>query len=77
MKNKIQIPKTIVIASHNHGKVKEINILLNDINVTAIPISVFSKEEPIEDGNSFAQNALMRDEYLPTPSAVYRMNDRT
>ena len=60
MKNKIQIPKTIVIASHNHGKVKEINILLNDINVTAIPISVFSKEEPIEDGNSFAQNALIK-----------------
>ena len=60
MKNKIQIPKTIVIASHNHGKVKEINILLNDINVTTIPISVFSKKEPIEDGNSFAQNALIK-----------------
>ena len=60
MKNKIQIPNKIIIASHNPGKVKEINILLNDIRVSALPISIFSKVEPIEDGNSFAQNALIK-----------------
>ena len=53
MKNKIQIPKTIIIASHNLGKVKEINILLNDIGVSALPISKFSDKEPIEDGEKF------------------------
>ena len=60
MKNKIQIPNKIIIASHNPGKVKEINILLNDINVSALPISIFSKVEPIEDGKNFAQNALIK-----------------
>ena len=60
MKNKIQIPNKIIIASHNPEKVKEINILLNDINVSALPISIFSKVEPIEDGKNFAQNALIK-----------------
>ena len=61
MKNKIQIPKKIIIASHNLGKVKEINILLNDIGVSALPISKFSDKEPIEDGESFTENAFAID----------------
>lgn len=60
MRNKIEIPKEIVIASHNEGKVKEINILLNDIGITALPISNFSSIEPIENGNSFEENALIK-----------------
>ena len=60
MKNKIQIPRKIIVASHNPGKVKEINILLNDIGIAALPISNFSKEEPIEDGKTFAENALIK-----------------
>ncbi|MDB9761654.1 RdgB/HAM1 family non-canonical purine NTP pyrophosphatase [Alphaproteobacteria bacterium] len=60
MKSKIQIPKKIIVASHNPGKVKEINILLNDIGITALPVSMFSQEEPIEDGKNFAENALIK-----------------
>ena len=60
MKNKIKIPREIVIASHNEGKVKEINILLNDIGIKALPISNFSDIEPIENGNSFKENALIK-----------------
>ena len=60
MKNKIKIPNKIVIASHNKGKVKEINILLNEIDVEAMPISNFSDIEPIENGNSFKENALIK-----------------
>ena len=60
MKNKIQIPKKIIVASHNPGKVKEINILLNDIGIAALPVSKFSQEEPIEDGKTFAENALIK-----------------
>jgi len=56
----VQIPKEIVIASHNNGKVKEINILLNDIGIKALPISNFSDIEPIENGNSFKENALIK-----------------
>tara|TARA_B100000686_G_scaffold345467_1_gene430114 strand:+ start:415 stop:1020 length:606 start_codon:yes stop_codon:yes gene_type:complete len=60
MKNKIKIPREIVIASHNEGKVKEINTLLNDIGIKALPISNFSDIEPIENGNSFKENALIK-----------------
>ena len=60
MINRIELPKEIIIASHNPGKVKEINILLNDIGIKAFPISLFSDIEPIENGNSFAENALIK-----------------
>jgi len=60
MNNKIEVPREIIIASHNPGKVKEINILLNDIGIEASPISSFSNIEPIENGNSFEENALIK-----------------
>jgi len=60
MITKIELPKEIVIASHNPGKVREINILLNDIGIKAYPISLFSDIEPIENGSSFAENALIK-----------------
>ena len=60
MINRIELPKEIIIASHNPGKVKEINILLNDIGIKAYPISLFSDIEPIENGSSFAENALIK-----------------
>ena len=60
MINRIELPEEIIIASQNPGKVKEINILLNDIGIKAYPISLFSDVEPIEDGNSFAENALIK-----------------
>ena len=60
MINRIELPKEIIIASHNPGKVKEINILLNEIGIKAFPISLFSDIEPIENGNSFAENALIK-----------------
>ncbi|MBH87699.1 MAG: non-canonical purine NTP pyrophosphatase, RdgB/HAM1 family [Pelagibacterales bacterium] len=56
----MKIPREIVIASHNEGKVKEINTLLNDIGIKALPISNFSDIEPIENGNSFKENALIK-----------------
>ena len=60
MINRIELPKEIIIASHNPGKVKEINILLKDIGIKAYPISLFSDIEPIENGSSFAENALIK-----------------
>ena len=60
MINRIELPKEIIIASHNPGKVKEINILLNDIGIKAFPISLFSDIEPIENGSSFSENALIK-----------------
>ena len=60
MKNKIKVPREIIIASHNQGKVKEINILLNDIGIKASPISDYSQVEPIENGKSFKENALIK-----------------
>ena len=77
MKNKIIINKKdqILIASHNSGKVKEINILLSPLGLKAIPISKFSKIEPIENGNTFEENALIKAQYANSLTGMNALSD--
>jgi len=62
MKKKIEINKKdkIIIASHNKGKVKEINLLLKPLKLEAIAISKYSNVEPLENGTTFEENALIK-----------------
>ena len=62
MKNKIKINKKdkIVIASHNNGKVKEIDLLLKPFGLSTISIAKYSNIEPIENGLTFEENALIK-----------------
>jgi len=62
MKNKIIIKKQdkIVIASQNQGKVKEIDSLLKPLGLNTLAISNFTKTEPIENGSTFEENALIK-----------------
>ena len=62
MKNKIILDKNdeLIVASHNQGKVKEINILLQPLGIKTRSISKYSNKEPIEDGLTFEENALIK-----------------
>jgi len=62
MKNKIILDKNdeLIVASHNQGKVKEINILLQPLGIKTRSISEYSNKEPIEDGLTFEENALIK-----------------
>ena len=62
MKNKIILDKNdeLIVASHNQGKVKEINILLQSLGIKTSSISKYSNKEPIEDGLTFEENALIK-----------------
>lgn len=51
---------TLVIATHNAGKVKEINALLVPFAITARPASDFGLAEPEETGATFAENAALK-----------------
>ena len=50
----------LVIASHNPGKVIEINELLGNFGVEAISAGALGLPEPIEDGLTFIANAEIK-----------------
>ncbi len=52
--------QNIVLATGNAGKVKEIQAVLLDCNITIKPQSDFNVSEAIEDGLTFVENALIK-----------------
>ena len=54
--------KTLVVASHNPGKVVEINDLLSQFSVNTISASSLDLDEPEETGKTFVENALLKAE---------------
>lgn len=51
---------TLVVASHNPGKVREINALLEPFGVKAISAGELNLPEPEETGTTFAANAELK-----------------
>ena len=54
------IEKKLVIASHNPGKVREINDLLNPFGVDILSAGELNLPEPVEDGDTFRANAELK-----------------
>ncbi|TYL49202.1 RdgB/HAM1 family non-canonical purine NTP pyrophosphatase [Marinomonas sp. IMCC 4694] len=54
------MPRTLVLASNNAGKIKEFNALLADIGITVKPQGEFDFEEAEETGLSFIENAILK-----------------
>lgn len=56
--------KEIVIATQNKGKIAEIALALADLPVKVLALSDFGPiSEPIEDGMTFSENALLKARY--------------
>lgn len=51
--------KTIVFASNNEGKIKEVKEILDDYNITSLKENNIDKDV-LEDGNSFYENAFIK-----------------
>ncbi len=51
---------SLVIATHNAGKLKEISALLEPYGVKCISAGALGLPEPAETGKTFAQNALIK-----------------
>ena len=51
---------SLVIATHNAGKLKEISALLDPYGVKCISAGSLGLPEPAETGTTFAQNALLK-----------------
>ncbi|MAW82312.1 MAG: non-canonical purine NTP pyrophosphatase, RdgB/HAM1 family [Parvularcula sp.] len=53
-------PGRLVIASHNDGKVKEINDLLSPLGIEAVSAKKLGLPDPEETGTTFAENAELK-----------------
>jgi XTP/dITP diphosphohydrolase len=53
-------PGTLVIASHNEGKVREIRALLEPYGIEPVSAGSLGQPEPDETGTSFAANAELK-----------------
>ena len=53
--------KKIIFASQNKGKIREVNNILNDLNIHLLSLSDMPEQiEIVEDGKSFEENALIK-----------------
>ena len=53
-------PGQLVIASHNDGKIKEINELVASFNIEAVSAKKIGLLDPEETGSTFAENAAIK-----------------
>ncbi len=53
-------PGQLIIASHNDGKVREINDLLSPLGIEAVSAKKLGLDDPEETGSTFAENAEIK-----------------
>ena len=68
-------PRRLVIASHNEGKVAEINELLAPHGVDVLSAGELALKEPDETGASFTANALLKARAAAQASGVVALAD--
>lgn len=66
---------TLVLASHNAGKLIEIKALLEPFGINARAVSDFSAAEPEETGTSFAENARIKAHAAVAASGLPALSD--
>ncbi|MBT4888340.1 MAG: RdgB/HAM1 family non-canonical purine NTP pyrophosphatase [Rhodospirillales bacterium] len=65
----------LVIASHNAGKVREIDELLAPFGVEALNAGELGLSEPVEDGDSFIANAIIKAQSAASESGLAALAD--
>jgi len=66
--------KTIVLASHNQGKLKELQAMLGT-HIHVRSVSEFSQQEPDETGLSFIENAILKARHAAHVSGLPALAD--
>jgi len=73
----VKAPKKIVIASHNPGKVREIDDLLRPHGVETVGAAALGLVEPEETGTNFAENAALKARAAAEASRLPALADDT
>jgi XTP/dITP diphosphohydrolase len=66
---------SLVIATHNAGKLKEIGALLDPFGLTCLSAGSLGLPEPAETGTSFAENALIKARASAEASGIAALAD--
>ena len=72
---KFLINNKLVIASHNEGKIKEISNLFQSKRFEIVTSKSLKLQEPVEDGSSFEENALIKSYYAANMSGLVALSD--
>ena len=67
--------KKLVIASHNKGKIREIKALLKPLNIEILSAHELQITEPIEDGLTFEENALIKSKFVSKATGLPCISD--
>lgn len=65
----------LVVASHNPGKIKEIHALLAPFGTQPVGAAELDLPEPIEDGDNFVENALIKARAATIASGLPALSD--
>ena len=65
----------LVVASHNRGKVREIDDLLRPFDVEPVSAGELGLPEPVEDGLTFEANAILKAEAAANQSGLPALSD--
>ena len=68
-------PASIVFASGNPGKIREVAGIFADLEITVIPQRELGIESPEETGTTFVDNALLKARYAASRSGMLAMAD--
>ncbi len=71
----LQKGQKLVVASHNQGKVREINALIVPYGMQALSAGELSLPEPVEDGDSFAANAIIKAQAAANATGLPALSD--
>jgi len=65
----------LILATHNPGKVQELQGLLEPLGITVLSAKDFDLKEPIEDGTTFEDNALIKAKAVYTATGIPALAD--
>ena len=66
---------TLVLASHNHGKIAEFKQLFSSLNLEIIPQDQLNVSEVDETGHTFVENALLKAQHATQQTALPAIAD--
>ena len=75
MKTRIFKENKLVIASHNQGKIKEINELISALDVKILSAHDLKITEPEENGFTFEENALIKSNFVSNATGLPCISD--
>lgn len=69
------MPKTIVLASSNAGKLKEFQQLLSGIDLQVVPQAQYQIPDAVESGLSFVENAIIKARHAAKSTSLPALAD--